>query len=438
MERAAPQTPFFNPGITYSAALLAKDSFSNPAGEQAEEIAFELGLWLAGLECFLSTWDHSPAENNRPADSTRNWTKEFRLTHSALLICSRLNYRLRKTLSDSEVTDLPISLDDSNEFSSFLRDTITLNGSFIQSEYLEFSVWKSWSVLLYGKLRDSKVVGRFTGQTGKSTDDYLPANLKKLLQSKPIPFADRADLELILPRFAKILRFLSVIGRMVKDDEPLKPTLLIFSKVYEESEGLINYINNRLARFPDETADLFNSLDSASYSASLELKKVYQQELTGLVGIRPAPTIYARIETAYALLNDSFEQILAGFARLIEPGIAVNEVFPHFQKKLEQSLMLRKHLWQVLQAVKAAEHSPDKRSLGDLNRQITLFVAEPTRYLFFKDKETIERFSEEVFATTDKKDLVPILHRFGAYLETLFSQVNMRNVLGAHPFEEKN
>jgi len=438
LERAAPQTPFFNPGITYSAALLAKDSFSNPAGEQAEEIAFELGLWLAGLECFLSTWDHSPAENNRPADSTRNWTKEFRLTHSALLICSRLNYRLRKTLSDSEVTDLPISLDDSNEFSSFLRDTITLNGSFIQSEYLEFSVWKSWSVLLYGKLRDSKVVGRFTGQTGKSTDDYLPANLKKLLQSKPIPFADRADLELILPRFAKILRFLSVIGRMVKDDEPLKPTLLIFSKVYEESEGLINYINNRLARFPDETADLFNSLDSASYSASLELKKVYQQELTGLVGIRPAPTIYARIETAYALLNDSFEQILAGFARLIEPGIAVNEVFPHFQKKLEQSLMLRKHLWQVLQAVKAAEHSPDKRSLGDLNRQITLFVAEPTRYLFFKDKETIERFSEEVFATTDKKDLVPILHRFGAYLETLFSQVNMRNVLGAHPFEEKN
>ncbi|MDQ3221533.1 MAG: hypothetical protein M3Q26_12460 [Acidobacteriota bacterium] len=438
MERVAPQTPFFNPGITYSAALLAKDSFSNPAGEQAEEIAFELGLWLAGLECFLSTWDHSPEENNRPADSTRNWTKEFRLTHSALLICSRLNYRLRKTLSDSEVTDLPISLDNSNEFSSFLRDTITLNGSFIQSEYLEFSVWKSWSVLLYGKLRDSKVVGRFTGQTGKSTDDYLPANLKKLLQSKPIPFADRADLEFILPRFAKILKFLSVIGRMVKDDEPLKPTLLIFSKVYEESEGLINYINNRLARFPDETADLFNSLDSASYSASLELKKVYQQELTGLVGIRPAPTIYARIETAYALLNDSFEQILAGFARLIEPGIAVNEVFPHFQKKLEQSLMLRKHLWQVLQAVKAAEHSPDKRSLGDLNRQITLFVAEPTRYLFFKDKETIERFSEEVFATTDKKDLVPILHRFGAYLETLFSQVNMRNVLGAHPFEEKN
>jgi len=30
---------------------------------------------------------------------------------------------------------------------------------------------------------------------------------------------------------------------------------------------------------------------------------------------------------------------------------------------------------------------------------------------------------------------VPILHRFGAYLETLFGQVNMRTVLADHPFE---
>jgi len=30
---------------------------------------------------------------------------------------------------------------------------------------------------------------------------------------------------------------------------------------------------------------------------------------------------------------------------------------------------------------------------------------------------------------------VPILHRFGAYVETLFAQVNMRAVLEKHPFE---
>ena len=32
-------------------------------------------------------------------------------------------------------------------------------------------------------------------------------------------------------------------------------------------------------------------------------------------------------------------------------------------------------------------------------------------------------------------NLAPILHRFGAYLETLFGQVNLRMVLAQHPFE---
>jgi hypothetical protein len=46
-----------------------------------------------------------------------------------------------------------------------------------------------------------------------------------------------------------------------------------------------------------------------------------------------------------------------------------------------------------------------------------------------------ERFSEEIFATGEKKDIVPILHRFGAYIETLLAQVNMRTVLAIHPFD---
>ena len=222
---------------------------------------------------------------------------------------------------------------------------------------------------------------------------------------------------------------------MLRNDEPLKPTLPIFSKVYEQTQDLISYINNRLARFPDEEAELFNSLDGASYTASLELKKVYNEELTGLVGMRAIPSIFARIETAYALLSDSFQQILAGFARLIEPDVAVSDLFPNFRIKLEQSLNLRKQLWRISQAIRAAEKQPEKQPLDDLKSELTEFLGDTINYLFFKDKETLERFSEEIFVTTERKDLVPILNRFGAYLETLTGQVNMRNILSNHPFE---
>jgi hypothetical protein len=57
------------------------------------------------------------------------------------------------------------------------------------------------------------------------------------------------------------------------------------------------------------------------------------------------------------------------------------------------------------------------------------------KYLMYKDLETVERFIEEILITKNSSDLVPTLHRFSAYLETLFGQVKMRVVLMNHPFE---
>jgi hypothetical protein len=266
-------------------------------------------------------------------------------------------------------------------------------------------------------------------------ENHLPEPLKKLLENHSIPFSDEAELKLILPRFAGILRNLGIIGKMLRDDEPLKPSLLIFSKIEEQIQDLVTHINNRLSRFPDEEAALFGSLDGAAYTASLELKKVYQQELVGIAGVRPAPSIYARIETAYSLLNDGFQHILTGFARVIDPNITSGELFPTFNRKLEQSLELRQHLWKLLQSVRSAEQDPNKTALDSLKTDFETFLTRTMNYLFYKDKETVERFGEEVLATSEKKDLVPILHRCGAYLETLLGQVNMRAVLADHPFE---
>ncbi|MBC7898756.1 MAG: hypothetical protein H7070_01765 [Saprospiraceae bacterium] len=441
MELVAPFTNIFNTGSILSAELLENTAFPLAAEHDIDDLVFEIGLWLSGLESFLHTHEQSFEHKNRVNEVTRDWTKEFRLTYSALIICSKLNFRLKKTFAEPRVSSgtlLSIDVEDSDDLSFVLRDAITINDGMIRAEPLKFEEWKVWNNLLAEKLRSSVVVRNFIDQADRSAEDYLPTSLRTILQSKKIPFADHADLNLILPRFAKILKSLSIVGRMLRNDEPLKPTLLIFSKVYEQTQELISYINNRLARFPDEEAELFNSLDAASYTASLELKKVYNQELTGLVGIRPAPSIYARIETAYALLSDSFQQILAGFARLIEPAVSVSDLFPNFRIKLEQSLNLRKQLWRVLQAVQAAEQNPEKKPLDDLKKELSGFLSETIGYLFFKDKETLERFGEEIFATTDKKDLVPILHRFGTYLETLSGQVNMRNVLANHPFEPNN
>jgi hypothetical protein len=402
-----------------------------------EDLKFELGLWFSGLESFLAVGIHSFAdkEHTKPV---HDWSKEVRLTHSTLLLCSKLNFLLLKRVEAGdrlENEEYPVRVDDLRRISFALKDAILLNESLIAAGHLKFGVWKAWSNVLAQKLKSIPAFEGLIASAEKSAEDFLPLKLKELMGTGSIAFAEKVDLQHILPRFAKIMKWLSVVGKMLKRDEPLKPALLIFSRIYEQTRDMIDHINNRLQRFPDEDSSLFNSLDGASYTASLELRKVYQQELSGIVAIRPSLSIYARVETAYSLLNDSFQQILTDFARLIEPKTEVHDLFPSFRTKLEQSMILRVELWRVLQSVRAAEKSPEAKEVRDMQKQMENFMGEAVHFLFYKDKESVERFVEEIFVTVEKQDLVGILHRFATYLETLFGQVNIRAVLVDHPFD---
>lgn len=418
-----------------------------------DELAFEIGLWLSGLESFLNVRSHSLAEENRAKAASRDWTKEFRLTHSTLLLCSRLTFQLGKILKDKEDSideidldfevesfaqqSFEISPDQIYKLTQTFKSSILLNEGLLRAAPLKFGEWTAWSSFLYEKLKSNKAFDKFIETAEKQGEKFLPEVLQTLLETKKLPLALESDLRTVLPRFGKILKWLSVIDRMLKQDEPLKPTLLIFSRIYEQIQELMSYINNRLLRLADEESDLFGSLDGAAYTASIELRKVYQHELAGLAEIRQMPLVYAKIETAYSLLNDSFQQTLLTFAQLIEPEIEPTKLFPNFQSKLKQSIALRKSLWHAFQSVKKAEQNPEPAQLETLRQELSEFLNTSLHFLFYKDMETVERFIEEVLVTTDKKDLVPILHRFGAYLETLFGQVNMRGILAAHPFEER-
>jgi len=414
----------------------------------AKTLAFDLGLWLSGLESFLNIRNHSLADESLAKAGMRDWTKEFHLTHSTLLLCSGMIFRLGKALKEKsqkteddvlsfepETQTLNISPEEIFTLASVLRDSVLLSEGLLRAAPLKFGEWTAWSNSLSERFKQTEAFQKLIDTAEKHGEESLPAGLKKLFDKGSLTFSAEADLKLILPRFAKILKWLDVIEKMLEKDEPLKPTLLIFSRIREQIREMMDYVNNRLLRFSDETDELFGALDGASYAASIELRKVYTHELAGLSGIRQTPRIYARIETAFALLHDSFQLTMINFAQVIDPQIKPFDIFPEIKIKFEKSLVLRKDLWQILQEVKKAEDQPETYPLPELHQRLINFSAGSMQFLFYKDKETIERFIEEVLITVSKKDLVPILHRFGAYLETLFGQVNMRVVLAEHPFE---
>lgn len=418
--------------------LLATQSFAEG------EVMGELGIWLAGLESFMVAGAR-PFGESAGAKNPINAAREFDLMRSVLMRCSTLNLRLMNfplvSVADDNASDralagpvFQISDDEHEDLSTVLRDAIVLTDSLIGSGRLGLGEWRSWCNLLSQRFDSLPAVRKLIQYAEASGETYLPDKLTELVNGGSLK-VEHAELSLLLPRFARILKWLSIVGKMLEKDEPLKPALIIFSRVNEQIYELINYINNRLTRFQDEEAELFSSLDAAAYTASIELKKVYTQELAGVTALRPATTIYARIETAHSLLNESFQQILAGFARLIDPKADIFTLFPNFQQKFEQSLVLRQELWTIVKLAQAAEKDAEKRPVDALNKELRDFMNGAVRFLFYKDTETFERFVQEIRVTRQKKDLVPILHRFGAYLETLFAQVNMRAVLEKFPFE---
>ena len=406
----------------------------NTSGE--DEIIVELGIWLSGLESFLASGRHSFA-GTRGSSALPDSIKEFRLVHTTLQRCLMLNARLLSGngAAPEAMLTSEIRYAELTNLSLVLRDMSLLSEGLIHSDRLGSGEWRAWNDLLTNRFRSlpafAKLI-RFAEEAGKK---FLPGPLSDLVENKGFLTAEHAELALILPRFGVVLKWLSVVGKMLEADEPLKPALLLFARVNEQVFELTTYINNRLERFPSEEAELFSSLDAASYTASIELKKVYSQELAGIARMRPSPSIYARMETAHSLLYEGFQQILAGFARHLDPETDVFELFPNFQVKREQSIVLRKELRDIVKAVQAAEANPDKKTIDKMQADLREFMKGTVRFLFFKDTETVDRFVEEILVTKQNKDLVPILHRFGAYLETLFGQVNLRAVLENQPFE---
>ena len=408
----------------------------------ASDVTFQLGLWFSGLQSFLQIRNYSFTGKSEKAGG-RDWMKEFYLTNSALLLCSKLTLQLVKFFESQKISETEndyrnvagFDFEEVSKLSETLKNLVLMNEMMLRSAPASFSEWMAWSNILSDKLRQTETVQKAIKQAEEEGEKFLPEILQDLLQNKPIPPTLESDLRIVLPRIARILKWLDVIGQMLKKDEPLKSSLLLFSRIYEQTQEMTKYINNRLLRFTDENDPIFGALDCAVYAASIESRKVYTYELAGLTEIRQTPQVYAKVETAHGLLNDSFQQTLVNFAQLVEPNLEPRKLFPNFQTKLEQSLALRRELWNVQQVVQKAEHEPHSFSVENLQLRLSVFVKGNMRFLMFKDCETVERFVEEILRTKNRQDLVPILHRFGAYIETLLGQVNMRTVLANHPFD---
>jgi hypothetical protein len=403
------------------------DELASPA---VDDLRFELSVWLRGLECFCSIGDRSFPVPPAQIGAERNYRSEFQITHAILIKCSELSEKLsRDAFINGEMTP-----EDVSEASQAISTLVISNNVFAQSPVLNFVEWNAWREIVSNRISSCGAFEQFEFDRDRNGLSFLPEGLRSLLAARELSPDDARDLRMVLPRLGAILKSLDIARQMLAADEPLKPALAIFAFVHESIEELIFDINERLSTRSDEDGEFFGMLDAASYTLRIESRKVFAQELSSVIGTRSATTVFARVESAFGLLNDNILQLLAGFVRLSESASNSDQMFPEFRQKLDQSTVLRARLWAVLAAVRTSESDPSEVNLTSLRSLLAEFLQFHVSFLFYKDRETFERFCSEIELGPDGAEAGPVLHRFSAYVETLFTQVGMRTVLSNHPF----
>ncbi|MEP6922846.1 MAG: hypothetical protein ABI954_00145 [Pyrinomonadaceae bacterium] len=402
---------------------------NHPIVESASAgVIIELSLWLAALQSFLQT-ENLPsvdAVNNRQK-GVREWSSELRVLGWGLLKCSQIASCLR--VSEKIDADSLAALQEVLHEADALCESLAVHGK------VDFTAWTAWCAMLTDKLLQTEAVVYLLKEHELHRILPLPTILEALNYHPYLQGILGSDVREIFGRLFSLIEHLQLIEKMLKHDQPLKPALLLFALLHKETRNFLLQAERTLTILPPETS-FHEVLDGTAYVIPMELRKVFNYELIGVSRMRQTPTIFARTENACGLLKDCFQQAVIALAQVFAPGLEAREVFPNHEVKIEQSIVLRRELWLIVKFVQKSEKSLEPELLAKLKVKLSDFRANTMPFLMFKDLETTERFIEEIIRTRRNAEIAQVLHRFGAYLETLLGQVNMRNVLSNHPFND--
>ena len=418
---------------------------------------YKLGIWLWALRSFMDLRNYPFSDTDQAEILKRDWMNEAQIMWRALLQCSQLAIHLAGSdradsmnLDNSDEAEMlhalgsVASTDESytsttsrslNSLIETLRNLCAVNEASLETRPLKFHVWTNMGKMITGELDRSEAAKVIIRTASHPTLANLQPSLLAITRHITIPRALGADMLIIFTNLAQLLERLRFIEFFLRNDRPLKQTLPIFTLIHEEARALNDFIATRALRIEGLNQASFDTLDATNYAITMELRKVFAHELVGVSALQQAPSIYVKIESAHGLLRDCFQQSTIALARLFDPTLDGQKLFDTLQTKLEQSLILRRDLWMLLQLVRQAHSERHSFPIARLVERLASFRDGSLHYLIYKDWETCERFIEEVSAARGATELAPVLHRFETYLETLHGLVNMRAVLADHPFD---
>ena len=411
-------------------------------------------MWLRSLRSFFNAANHPLTEVERAALGERSFRCETGVVRDALVRCLHLLTSVARGDSppvlaggsvEAAVNEAAASTpegalglvgakDSLGELADVFKDVCRLSDALLETPTVGFAAWSSLGSILERELLRSEAAGLILAAGHDAGTAELQEPLVALAQGLT-PEDLGEDLLEIFQSFSRLLALLRFIELSLKTDSQLKRLLPVFTLIHEETRSLLEFIEARALHIEGVAPGANEILDGTAYAVRMELRKAFEHELTGLCSVRQPPQLFAKVENATGLLRDCYQQSVLALAQSFDASLDGDRLFRSFRTKLEQSLELRRELWGLIILVARASADGHRPPATQVLEALDAFGEGGQRYLMYKDWEAVERFTEEIDSARDAGELSRTLHRFEAYLETLFGQVNMRAVLADHPFQ---
>jgi hypothetical protein len=418
------------------------------AGGEHVAATRELGTWLQALLSFFDPAHNPPGE--MPA---RDFSPETRVVRDVLIRCLQLiaspeageSYAAFVLEDEPPAADAPTREAERETrgtsgaalapLAEVLRDACELCEALLEAPAVKYGAWAGLGGMLTRAATQSAAAAELTAGASEPPGGVIRERLSAIAD-RVAPDELAEDAAAVFTTLALALERLRFVEDALRNDAQLKRLLPIFALVRAEAGRALDLIENRALHVEGLEKGVRDTLDGTAYAMRMELRKAFEHELAGVGALRQPLQVFAKIENAHGLLRDCLQQSTVALAQCFDPSVEGGQLFPVFHTKLDQSLALRRDLWKLVRFVRrASRDAGGAAQAAPVLERLQTFEEGSLRLLMYKDREPFERFVEEAEAARDPAELAAVLHRFEAFLETLFGQVNMRAVLADHPFE---
>lgn len=431
---------------------MTNQAYKNSRGENVTA-ARELGTWLHALLNFFEPAHHPSDWAGHAEAPPRDFTCETRVVRDVLFRCLQLiaGPGPADSFASLDIEDEPPAGDPGpreagrasprggvegplTSLEEVLKDACGLCEAVLEAPAVGFGAWAGLGGMLARAVTQSAAAAELIAASSEPPGG-VSRELLSGVADRVAPDELGGDVLAIFSTLSLALERLRFVEDSLKGDSQLKRFLPIFALVQAEAGHVLDLIENRALSVEGLEKGVRDTLDGTAYAVRMELRKAFEHELGGVCALREPLQVFAKIENAHGLLRDCFQQSIVALAQCFDPSVDGGQLFPVFRTKLDQSLALRGDLWKLVRLVRRATQGAGSGAAPLVLERLKDFEDGSLRLLMYKDREPFERFVEEAETARDAAELAAVLHRFEAFLETLFGQVNMRAVLADHPFE---